>query len=471
MKKSLLTILLLIFILSAIGQKHNGLLMPPKVDKRVELLSIVFRLAGNNEYNMDDYESYVNDIHLHFDKYKNHPLIKFAKLLRRKNQVSYDAVMSMAVSFEQPPSLKPLVSFNDSIPEPRWGAKNGYKFVSLLQQFYVDANCEEFFKVHEPLYLKAEERFKVIYDSLDISWYKDFFGKDPDENFNIVLGLGNGGGSYGPHINYKDKKNDVYAIVGTWNFDSIGIPVYAKNYLPLLIHEFNHSFVNQLINKNLTPLEASGKILFKEVKSKMKSQAYSCWETMIIESLVRSSTIMYMKKHENKKNNVARLMGYELSNGFLWMKEMVDLLDQFEKERNTYPTLESFMPQIISFFQKSASNIQTLKENYEINTPHVASIQQFENNAKNVDPSLTEIKIIFDRPLLGKGYSFYYGDKGKNSFPITDIIGYSDDNKAISIKVLLKPNKKYQFILNGNGFYTNDGYLLEEYEVNFKTRK
>jgi len=457
MKKTILSLcILLISIFSTIGQTNNNIISPPKVDKRVELLSIVFRLAGSPEYNSDRYGSYVKDIHNHFDKYKNHPVIKYAKLIRKMN-VGYDAVMSMAIHLEQPPSLKPLIPFNDSIPNYRWSAKNSRKFIKLLQQFYIDAKCEDFFKEHESLYLIAEERFKLVLDSLDVNWYKDFFGKEPNENFNIILGFGNGCNSYGPQIKYLNKKTDVYAIIGACNIDSIGIPVYAvKNYLLLLVHEFNHSFVNQLIDENLKQLESSGKILFQQVEAKMKSQAYGNWRTMMYESLVRASEIPYMKKHEM---NFESMEMYELSKGFLWINELVDLLDQYEKERKTYPTLESFMPQIISFYQTTATNITTIKENYDSKIPHVLSIQPFENDSKKVDPNIKEIKIHFDKPLLGKGYSFKPGDK--NFDPKIGKIGYIDDNMGITIEVDLKPNREYYFILMGYAFKTKEGFPLE----------
>ena len=138
---------------------------------------------------------------------------------------------------------------------------------------------------------------------------------------------------------------------------------------------------------------------------------------------------------------------------------MVDLLDQYEKERKTYPTLESFMPQIISFYQTTATNITTIKENYDSKIPHVLSIQPFENDSKKVDPNIKEIKIHFDKPLLGKGYSFKPGDK--NFDPKIGKIGYIDDNMGITIEVDLKPNREYYFILIGYAFKTKEGFPLE----------
>jgi Domain of unknown function (DUF4932) len=59
-----------------------GKIPNPVVDKRVELLSIVFRLAGSAEYNAEDNRKYVQKIHAHFDRFQNLPLITYARQLR-----------------------------------------------------------------------------------------------------------------------------------------------------------------------------------------------------------------------------------------------------------------------------------------------------------------------------------------------------------------------------------------------------
>jgi Domain of unknown function (DUF4932) len=187
MKKSILFISCLLCSIVMFGQetkKINQDLLShyplPKVDNRIELLSIVFRLAGNFEYNDDIYRSYVSDIHSYFDKYKDHPLIVFATDLRNKNGVSFDAVMFMAIYLEQPPLLNPIVPFSSKVPEGRWGQDNANKFVGLLKQFYTDAKCEEFFKGHEGLYKIAQGKFMPVYKALDIYWYNQYYGVQPE---------------------------------------------------------------------------------------------------------------------------------------------------------------------------------------------------------------------------------------------------------------------------------------------------
>lgn len=224
--------------ISAFGQTADRI-SPPKVDQRVELLSIVFRLAGNKEYSSTDNASYVADIHQHFDKFANHPLISYAKELRDSDGISYAAVMSMAVHLKDPPDLDLAVPFSSDERDQRWSGAHAAKFVSLLKQFYKDADCNSFFQLHAADYQLAQQRFDTLFKKLDVSWYYKFYGKAPNERFNTVVGLSNGGGNYGPHINLPDGAREVYAIIGSGTFDNTGAPVYQSAlYLPTLIHEF-----------------------------------------------------------------------------------------------------------------------------------------------------------------------------------------------------------------------------------------
>jgi hypothetical protein len=452
-------------------QSETGtILAPPVVDKRVELLSIVFRLAGCDEYNNEAYKDYVADIHKHFDKDTGHPLIKYIKELRYSNGIGFDAVMAMAIHIDQLPSLKPLVKFTDSVPEQRWGAKAAYKFDSLLQQFYKDADCETFFKQEEKRYAMGAEKFKSVYDNLDLSWYKDYYGTLPTGKYNIIVGLGNGGCNYGPKIIYPGGNEEVYAIEGTWKIDSAGLPVYkSDDYLPVLVHEFNHSFVNHLIDKNLSLFEKSGNVIYKEVSEDMKVQAYPNWKIMMYESLVRASVVEYLKKHDTTGKQVEHQTLEELNRGFLWIRGLVSCLDKYEKERDKYPTLESYIPEIAKFYDSVANNITTIKAAYFKNCPHVTKIEQFENNATNVSPSLKTIKVWFDKALKGKGCSIADGNKGKQAYPKMDFRGYTDDNKAIELSIDLKPNSEYQFVLTGWSFKTPEGYPLVSDTISFKT--
>src|SRR6266849_3410908 len=114
------------------------------VDQRIELMSIVARLAGYDEYSNDQFKLYAADVDHHFEKYKNHPAVQFAKAVRESRQIAFDAVMSMAVHLNAPPVLTAKTPFTDQAPDRRWGAQAAEQFTGLLRQFYKDADCEGF---------------------------------------------------------------------------------------------------------------------------------------------------------------------------------------------------------------------------------------------------------------------------------------------------------------------------------------
>jgi len=441
----------------------------PKVDKRTELLSIVFRLAGNPEYNQGMYKEYVKDIHNHFDRYKDHELIRFARELYQKSGVSFDAVMTLAIYLSQPPRLDPIIPFTDAVPEARWGKKNAEKFVGLLKKFYIDADCATFFSNHEAAYQLAQERFKVVYNALDIKWYQDFYGTAPKGSLNIIVGLGNGACNYGAKVIYPDGREDPYAVMGTWSFDDAGKPVYSpQGYLPTLIHEFNHSFVNHLVEQHAKDFEQSGNVLFKTVGNMMSRQAYPRWDYMEKEALVRASVVRYLMQHNTDNQVSSDEIKSQIGNGFIWTGDLVDLLGIYEHSRDQYPTLESFLPRLISFYDDLANHDKALFSR----CPQVSAIEPFKNDADRVSSDIKEMKIVFDKPLTGEGFSIWMGQKGADHFPVTkNGVKYADNNTSIVLTIDLKPNTDYELILVGQHFKSADGYPLIDYPIHFKTKK
>ena len=78
--KSILIILFITYSFQACVQAQEQVLLEkPTVDRRVELLSIVFRLAEKQEYSNNRFKVYTDRIDQYFEKHKNHELIQFTK--------------------------------------------------------------------------------------------------------------------------------------------------------------------------------------------------------------------------------------------------------------------------------------------------------------------------------------------------------------------------------------------------------
>lgn len=442
-----------------------------EVNQQVELLSIVARLAEYDEYVNNNFKVYADEVDKHFGSYKNHELIEFAKKIREKNGIGFDRVMAMAAHLNQ--NFTPKVPFTETVPNKNWGKKDAENFARLIQKFYKDAECEKFFKAHAAMYQLAEQRYQKIVDDIDIPWFEKFYGERPKGKFNVYVGLLLGGGNFGAKVIYPKGKQDIFAIMGVTAADEKGIPVFsAEAETPVIIHEFNHSFVNHLVDENPKPFEESCSKIYKFVAENMRRQAYGGWQTPLNESLVRAGVIRYLTEHKGIEVANTEIIG-EQGNGFVWMDELVVLLGTYENTRKFYPTLRSFMPVLAGYHVDLAKRVENKIKKFEALKPKITAIDVFKNEAQDVDPNIKLITFTFNRALRGVGISINYGKLGAEAFPeLEKGFGYyNEDATKFTLKVKLKPDWNYEFVMSGEAFISKDGYPLQEYVVKFKTKK
>jgi DNA-binding transcriptional regulator GbsR (MarR family) len=337
----------------------------PQIDKRVEMMSIVSRLAEYVEYSQNDATQYVADIHSHFDDFKGDTLIVFAKSLREELGIGFDAIMSMAVNLKLADGKFLLVENWEKDLHKRWPHDAALQYVSLLSEFYAKTNAEAFFEKEKGYYQKITTAFEETLTNFYQPWYEDYYGISPKDQFNIIIACGNGGANYSSRITIDKQAMMLFAIMGSRSFDEEGNPQFAEeDYLPTLIHEFNHTYINPVLNdfQDNNVLQSSMQKILDTVKADMKKQGYSSWETVFNESLVRATVIRYLMKH--KRNNpemIEREMMDQLNRGFLWTRELVVLLGTYEANRKKYPTIQAFYPEIIDFFEAISEKIQKSK--------------------------------------------------------------------------------------------------------------
>lgn len=327
----------------------------PRVDERVELLSIVFRLAGNSEYNMNLLPAYTAEIDRYFAPYKDHPAVVTARRLAGQYKgIGYDAVMAMAISLSAPPELKPLVPFTADVPHRRWGVEAAEKFLPLLRDFYRDSKFAAFSEAHRPLYRMAEELFASTLASVDFGWYPRFYGKSPDLTYHLVLGMNNGGGNYGPRLVLPGGRMELFSIMGCWTHDEAGNPTYTDaEYLAMIIHEFNHSFVNPSVADHWKEFTGTEQV-YATVRKEMGGMGYGNAQTMVNESLVRAAVIVYFQQAGEAGTKNLRRIRQEQRNGFYWMDRLVDSLKQYDAQRAQYPSFSAYLPRIAEFYRDLA---------------------------------------------------------------------------------------------------------------------
>lgn len=442
------------------------------VEPRVELMSIIFYLAGANEYSRPDVPGYKAAIERHFAEFRDHEVVRLARQLRATDGVSYDAVMSMALHIRDEKTLAERVPFDRpgiNLDE-RWHGAKARAFLKSARQFVADAKFAEFLESQKPLYSVTDARLRsFMKENADIAWFSKFFGARPAVRFVVAPGLVNGGSSYGPRVMGEDGIEEVWAIGGVWKVDAEGLPEFTVNWNSTLVHEFVHSFANPLVDANAAGMDKAGEAILTRLQSEMKAQAYGSGRTVLRESLVRAASARYALEHGGEAS-ARRAVQEERGRAFFWTHELLDLLGEYAKNREQYPTLGAFMPKVVGYFAGVPDRLEGLIRQYDEARPKVVSIT-IANGAQNVDPGLTAVIVRFDRPMLRERYAV--AKTGTRPAPKFGKPSFDEAGTVFTLPVTLEPGKEYAFSLNwpgGGSFQSADGYLLKAMPVEFRTR-
>jgi hypothetical protein len=448
--------------------------VPVRVDERVELLSVVFRLLEANEYNhAPGTVPYVREVDSHFAPFKDHEAVRLARRLRQQRGIGYDAVASFAVHLRGAPKMEPKIPFADKASdlERRWSPESAERFLAALQKFADDSKAFEFFEKHRDLYARSAERLeKEIAKRPYRAWLDQFFGAKPGARFCAIVGMLNGGSNYGVKVVYPDGNEEILPIVGAEKFDAGGLPVFGDDDAGLVAHEFCHSYCNPLVDRFADKLLPKAERVFQRRAALLKDQAYGNARTMLYESLVRACTHRFLSAHGTPERAAADLHG-EVRRGFFWTPELSALLHEFEGSRQKYATLADFMPRVVDFFDKLSDSL----DEWMARLPHIVRLTP-PNGAGDVYAGLTEVRIEFDRPMKTDSYAIFggqdgmFGKKGDAAFKGR----FSADGKTFVQPVRLEPGKTYRFSINSmwrDGFRSAAGLPLDPVRVTFTTEK
>jgi hypothetical protein len=319
-----------------------------RVDPGVELIATVFRLAGRPEYNITRVAQWSSAVDAHFAPFREHSAVTMTKRLG----FGFFIPMNLAIHLTPPPGLAERVPFASATSlHRRWTMlpDSTRVYVELLRAFARDSRFADFMTANRPLADSAQARLRRVGSAIDQRWLSRFWGGTDAMKFVLVAALTNGGASYGQEYLPASGTSEFQAIIGAGRADALGFPQFDSTDAPTVLHEMNHPYVSPLIRANTPALRPAADSLFQTVATRMRAQAYGSWDAMLNESLVRAAVPPYYMAHGDSAR-AERIVGEEISSGFLWMKELVDLFGEYERNRNTYPTMNAFMPRITAFF-------------------------------------------------------------------------------------------------------------------------
>ncbi len=457
MKKLFILLTSIAMCYTTYAQKNN---LKPKFDERTELLSVVFRLSGAREYQNNSIKMYTDSVDTYFEPFEKHKVVKMAKKLRKMRGVAYDAIMSLAVHIS---IENGTVLFNKDVTrdnlDGRWG-KSLNKFMTHLNDFYKVSNFGTFYQSKREIYGIAEKRFQEISGTINLKWFKQFFGYEPEGEYNVVLSFINMG-NYGPKVKDISGKESAYSIICAWKTDSLGYPVYMNAQKHTLVHEFCHSFCNPMGDKFYPEMEDKAKKIYSKVNDIMRRQAYGTAKTMINEILVRASTIRYFEDEGAEPARIESMIKHEKARGFLWIDKLYDALERYSANRDKYSTFEDIMPDIVTLH--NSLTVAPMYKEYLNSCPKIVS-SSLANGSKDVSTDLKEIIIVYDRPMRS------YGITKKGKRPEMKLEWIDNDKTKLRIKVKLESDTRYH--MNFHTMFNRDRYgfpMIKDFDLKFST--
>src|SRR5947207_3642714 len=106
------------------------------VDRRVELIAIIFKLAGSEEFSPTHLPQYSADIDQFFGAQRNHEAVLLARGLRERYGVGQAQVMAIPIRLTDPPELRERVPFDSSGGWPAPPAETR-RFVAAARRFAI----------------------------------------------------------------------------------------------------------------------------------------------------------------------------------------------------------------------------------------------------------------------------------------------------------------------------------------------
>ncbi len=252
----------------------------------------------------------------------------------------------------------------------------------------------------------------------------------------------------------------------------------TSNLVSLNVHEYVHT--QQKAGEGVllaqTIMEGSADFIAELVTRKKNNNAYMKYgreheqelkEKFQIEMFSTATDNWLYNGSKNPHPDMGYFMGYVICKAYyehqtdkkLAVKKIIEL--DYSNEKQVLDFLKD------SEYYKEPFNKEELLKKFKKLQPLVVSLTPDINGREDVSASLTELTVNFSEPM-GEGYSINLGEGGKEHFPLSGVIGFTDSRKSFKLKLALKSGQIYDFVITDRSFKSKTGYPLQPYTVHFK---
>lgn len=432
----------------------------------MELQSIVFRLAGAQEFVNNDFKEYADAVDKYFGKYSDHEIIRFIQEIRSRKNIAYSLI----------PGSTPMLSIKDNGVVSRmenaygpavavWG-EDWDRYVRLLDDFYRKSRFNRFFCSQSETYMKAMEDMDKILSGIDTSWFYGTFGYYLEPR--VYLCMANGWHNY----SFVDSTaNGGYGIA--LGYTSM---FFDNN---IVIHEMAHRYTAMSddyypeVEDAMTRIFENGWLVdrYRQNAYPQKSAVFNEWLTDLVVIMYNMATVTVDGSRQGVLNAINCAEGI---NGYIWMGRSVEFMDNFYSDRNTYPYFQDFMPRLCEFLQFTTRSDNWVKVLKESDKPHPYVKNVYPVNGSNLAEykNLKEVRIQFSEPMNQcMGFRGLYPSEPEDRlFDIES--SYWQDDRTFVVPVNadnLDKSDYFKLVLNKKGMVSSLKMMMmaTDYEIEY----
>lgn len=249
--------------------------------------------------------------------------------------------------------------------DPAAGKQTLYDLLDLIDDFYTQAEFDNFYREQQPLYKQIIHEVEAsLPDAVWLELVADYYGAGSDEDiqgfFLIPSPLSIGGHGFGASVRREDELEifNVFAPFRSVDAAETGCGFDDPQQLAeLSVHEFGHSFVNHALEPPQYAKTVAGFAALYAAERATGQMGYDDW-VCVAEHIIRACEVRIALVAGQPKD-AARLLQYNMDQyAFRYLPEIVEALDDYEQNRSQYPSLAAFVPELMQTFNAIAANRQ-----------------------------------------------------------------------------------------------------------------
>ena len=328
-----------------------------------------------------------------------------------------------------------------------WTKEELEEYLRLLNKFYKETDFHSFYQAHKKYYERIENNYQNLVCQIDTVWFNSFFG------YTLIIENIWVSPSFGVHnfelTRYDNSGHPHYGCaLGYTSSDSSGSPIFNEQQIRMLTHEMMHNYTNSVCSKHKEDFQHYCDSIYAFVGNTLSSNYYGSSSDILFEGINRLCEHSYYKAHDiYNAERMNSMIARDEHDGFVWMSEMLDFLEQFHSRRNQFPTFDSFMPQLVGFFQHVYANMKVYYlPKLQMAAPCV--LYAFPACGSTVDTIVDHLEIVFSQPMF-TNYFFAMNVSDDNVSPLPidfDNIYWKDAHTyVLPFSEPLKAHTKYGF--------------------------